>query len=95
MPEDGVVLGLLLYADKSKLSSFSTEMGYPVEARILNLPIDTRTKQGSDGTFVMLKGLPVGNHTIYASGLLVDFTTSSNLNFVSEVKYDINVTPAK
>ena len=41
----------------------------------------------------MLKELPVGQHTIYASGLLVDFTTTSNLNFVSEVKYDINVIP--
>ena len=51
------------------------------------------TEAISDGTFVMLKELPVGHHTIYASGLLVDVTTSSNVNFVSEVKYDINVIP--
>jgi hypothetical protein len=51
------------------------------------------TEAISDGTFVMLKELPIGHHTIYASGLLVDFTTSSNLNFVSEVKYNINVIP--
>ena len=51
------------------------------------------TEAISDGTFVMLKELPIGHHTIYASGLLVDFTTTSNLNFVSEVKYDINVIP--
>ena len=64
------------------------------ENNIFGAPPQT-TEAISDGTFVMLKGLPVGNHTIYASGLLVDFTTSSNLNFVSEVKYDINVIPRK
>ena len=49
------------------------------------------TKAISDGTFVMLKELPVGHHTIYASGFLADFTTSGTLNFVSEVKYDVNI----
>ena len=53
------------------------------------------TEAISDGTFIMLKDLPVGHHTIYASGLLTDFTTSSNLNFVSEVKYDIDIIPKK
>ena len=60
------------------------------ENNIFGVPSQT-TEAISDGTFVMLKELPVGHHTIYASGLLVDFTTTSNLNFVSEVKYDINV----
>ena len=45
------------------------------ENNILGVPPQT-TKAISDGTFVMLKELPVGHHTIYASGLLVDFTTS-------------------
>ena len=62
------------------------------ENNIFGVPPQT-TEAISDGTFVMLKELPVGQHTIYASGLLVDFTTTSNLNFVSEVKYDINVIP--
>jgi hypothetical protein len=62
------------------------------ENNIFGVPSQT-TEAISDGTFVMLKELPVGHHTIYASGLLVDFTTTSNLNFVSEVKYDINVIP--
>jgi hypothetical protein len=53
------------------------------------------TKAISDGTFVMLKELPVGRHTIYASGFLADFTTSGTVNFVSEVKYDINIIPHK
>lgn len=51
------------------------------------------TEAISDGTFVMLKNLPVGHHTIYASGFLADVTTSGTLNFVSEVKYDINIIP--
>lgn len=62
------------------------------ENNILGVSPQT-TKAISDGTFVMLKELPEGHHTIYASGMLVDFTTTSNLNFVSEVKYDVNVTP--
>jgi hypothetical protein len=62
------------------------------ENNIFGVPSQT-TEAISDGTFVMLKELPVGHHTIYASGLLVDFTTTSNLNFVSEVKYDINIIP--
>jgi hypothetical protein len=53
------------------------------------------TEAISDGTFIMLKGLPIGHHTIYASGLLTDFTTSANLNFVSEVKYNIDIIPKK
>ena len=64
------------------------------ENNIFGVPPQT-TEAISDGTFVMLKELPVGHHTIYASGLLVDFTTTSNLNFVSEVKYDINIIPKK
>jgi hypothetical protein len=60
------------------------------ENNTVGVPPQT-TKAISDGTFVMLKELPVGHHTIYASGVLIDFTTTSNLNFVSEVKYDINI----
>lgn len=62
------------------------------ENNVLGVPPQT-TEAISDGTFVILKELPVGHHTIYASGLLADVTTTSNLNFVSEVKYDINVIP--
>jgi hypothetical protein len=62
------------------------------ENNIFGVPAQT-TKAVSDGTFVMLKELPVGHHTIYASGFLADFTTSGTLNFVSEVKYDINIIP--
>jgi hypothetical protein len=64
------------------------------ENNIFGVPAQT-TKAISDGTFVMLKELPVGQHTIYASGFLADFTTSGTLNFVSEVRYDINIIPQK
>lgn len=63
------------------------------ENNILGVTSQT-TEAISDGTFVMLKELPVGHHTIYASGFLADVTTSGTLNFVSEVKYDINIIPA-
>ena len=76
-----------------RVASSSFNVTLP-ENNIFGAPPQT-TEAVSDGTFVMLKGLSVGNHTIYASGLLVDFTTSSNLNFVSEVKYDINIIPRK
>ena len=33
------MVALELYADKTKLSSFGTQKGYPVMARILNLPV--------------------------------------------------------
>jgi hypothetical protein len=64
------------------------------ENNIFGVPPQTN-EAISDGTFVMLKELPVGHHTIYASGFLADFTTSGTLNFVSEVKYDINIIPQK
>ncbi|KAJ7509461.1 hypothetical protein B0H11DRAFT_2168801 [Mycena galericulata] len=35
-------LGLILYADKSKLSTFGTEKGYPVIARIANIRVHIR-----------------------------------------------------
>ena len=61
---------------------------------ILGVPAQT-TGAISDGTFIMLRDLPLGHHTIYASGYLADFTTSSILNFVSEVKYNIDIIPKK
>jgi hypothetical protein len=38
IPEGGSPLCFILYADKIKLSSFGTTMGYPVIARCANLP---------------------------------------------------------
>ncbi|KAI0029063.1 hypothetical protein K488DRAFT_57253, partial [Vararia minispora EC-137] len=42
LPAGGHLLCYLLYADKTKLSTFGTQKGYPVVARILNLPIELR-----------------------------------------------------
>jgi hypothetical protein len=39
----------------------------------------------------MLEPLPPGRHTVCASELLVDFTTTDTLNFVSDVTYYLTV----
>lgn len=38
-----------MYADKTRLSSFGTEKGYPVLARCANLPISIRNGEGVGG----------------------------------------------
>lgn len=38
-----------MYADKTRLSSFGTEKGYPVLARCANLPISIRNGEGPGG----------------------------------------------
>ena len=43
------MLCLELYADKTQLSSFGTEKGYPVMARIANLPVEIRNGEGHGG----------------------------------------------
>jgi hypothetical protein len=47
------MLCLELYADKTRLSSFGTEKGYPVMARILNLPVRIRNSDGIGGARVV------------------------------------------
>jgi hypothetical protein len=42
-------LFFILYADKTRLSSFGTEKGYPVMARIANLPVDILNGEGIGG----------------------------------------------
>ena len=44
---------LELYADKTRLSSFGTEKGYPVMARIVNLPVGIRNSNGLGGARVV------------------------------------------
>ncbi|KAG5640562.1 hypothetical protein DXG03_008069 [Asterophora parasitica] len=46
IPSDGHLFGIILYADKSKLSSFRTQMGYPVVARCAHLPAEIRNGSG-------------------------------------------------
>ncbi|KAG1908935.1 uncharacterized protein F5891DRAFT_974216 [Suillus fuscotomentosus] len=50
---DAKPLTFILYADKMKLSSFSTAKGYPVIARLANLPTDIRNGQGTGGGYVV------------------------------------------
>jgi hypothetical protein len=49
LPEHAKMVCLELYADKSMLSSFGTAKGYPVMARILNLPTKIRNGEGFGG----------------------------------------------
>ncbi|KAG0705638.1 hypothetical protein DFH29DRAFT_980865 [Suillus ampliporus] len=49
IPPDAKPLAFILYADKSKLSSFGREKGYPVIACLANLPIAIRNGTGMGG----------------------------------------------
>ncbi|EPT01467.1 hypothetical protein FOMPIDRAFT_1120536, partial [Fomitopsis schrenkii] len=49
LPEGGTPFGFIIYADKTKLSSFGTEKGYPVLVRCAHLPIEIRNATGIGG----------------------------------------------
>ena len=49
LPEDAKTLCILLYADKTQLSSFGTAKVHPVIARCANLPIELRNGEEIDG----------------------------------------------
>ncbi|KAJ3858689.1 hypothetical protein EV359DRAFT_51930 [Lentinula novae-zelandiae] len=49
LPANAVPLFIIFYADKNKLSSFGTAKGYPVVARLANLPTDIRNGVGEGG----------------------------------------------
>lgn len=49
LPPGAVPLCFVIYADKTKLSSFGSKKGYPVFARIANLPKDLRNGRGYTG----------------------------------------------
>ncbi|KAG1748936.1 uncharacterized protein EDB91DRAFT_1244739 [Suillus paluster] len=53
IPPDAKPLAFILYADKSKLSSFGCEKGYPVIARLANLPVAIRNGSGMGGGWVV------------------------------------------
>lgn len=58
IPSDGKPLGLIIYTDKTKLSSFGSVTGYPVIASIANLPSDIRHGTGL-GANCVVGWLPV------------------------------------
>ncbi|KAI0681797.1 hypothetical protein C8T65DRAFT_598069, partial [Cerioporus squamosus] len=49
LPEDGHPVAFILYADKTRLSSFGTQKGYPIVARLANLPAEIRNGEGYGG----------------------------------------------
>ena len=53
IPADGKTLAFILYADKSKLSSFGGQKGWPVVARIANLPTRIQNGEGIGGGCVV------------------------------------------
>ncbi|KAI5993201.1 hypothetical protein EDD15DRAFT_2388095 [Pisolithus albus] len=50
---NAVPFGLIVYADKTKLSSFGTAKGYPVVVRCANLPVDIRNSHAIGGGCVV------------------------------------------
>lgn len=53
IPKDAKPLGIFLYADKNKLSSFGTQQGYPVVMRITNIETHVRHGDGLGGGHVV------------------------------------------
>jgi hypothetical protein len=49
LPNNGVPFAIILYADKTHLSSSGAVKGYPVIACCANLPIDIRNQDGIGG----------------------------------------------
>ncbi|KAF8887634.1 hypothetical protein CPB84DRAFT_1749688 [Gymnopilus junonius] len=49
LPDNASPVFIIIYADKSCLSSFGTAKGYPVFARCANLPADIRNGKGTGG----------------------------------------------
>jgi len=49
LPDGAKPLCILLYADKTRLSSFGTAKAHPVIARCANLPVEIRNGEEIDG----------------------------------------------
>ncbi|KAG1741774.1 uncharacterized protein EDB91DRAFT_1237047 [Suillus paluster] len=53
LPPGGKPLAFILYADKTRLSSFGTAKGYPVVAHLANLPTNIRNRRGIGSSHVV------------------------------------------
>ncbi|KAH6906920.1 hypothetical protein BKA70DRAFT_1372268 [Coprinopsis sp. MPI-PUGE-AT-0042] len=53
LPEGASAVCLIIYADKTELSTFGTEKGYPVYAKIANLPSHIRNGKGIGGGHIV------------------------------------------
>ncbi|KAF7764020.1 hypothetical protein Agabi119p4_8557 [Agaricus bisporus var. burnettii] len=49
LPQGATPIALIIYADKAKLSTFSTAKGYPIVVRFGNLPTNIRNSDGIGG----------------------------------------------
>jgi hypothetical protein len=58
-PKGSKLVSFILYADKSKLSSFGTAMGHPIVARLGNLPVEIRNVNGILGGGCVVGWLPI------------------------------------
>ncbi|KAG2117400.1 hypothetical protein BD769DRAFT_1629767 [Suillus cothurnatus] len=67
LPPGAKPLAFILYADKTKLSSFGTAKGYPVYARLANLPTKIQNGRGTGGGYVV-GWLPIVNDEKLHSG---------------------------
>lgn len=76
LPKDGKPLCFILYADKTKLSSFGTAKGYPVIARLAGLPVDIRNGNGTGGGRVV-GWLPVVGLFLSPSQFLLKFVLTA------------------
>ncbi|KAJ2911662.1 hypothetical protein MD484_g8754, partial [Candolleomyces efflorescens] len=74
LPPTGKPIGILLYSDKTELSTFGGQKGYPVYAQIANLPSEIRNGTGLGGGRVV-GWLPVIKDTQEDAGkpAFVDF----------------------
>ncbi|KAH9850401.1 hypothetical protein C2E23DRAFT_735177 [Lenzites betulinus] len=62
LPPEACPLGYEIYADKTRLSSFGTQKGYPIMARVANLPSNIRKGTGFGGAEVV-GFLPIASET--------------------------------
>ncbi|PCH42571.1 hypothetical protein WOLCODRAFT_71761, partial [Wolfiporia cocos MD-104 SS10] len=53
LPPGATAFGIIIYADKTRLSSFGTQKGYPVVARVAHLPAEIRNSKGVGGGCVV------------------------------------------
>ena len=93
--ENEGITGLVVTVDGAKTQSFSN---FRVQSPLFNMtyipnningaPIGT-TQGSSAGYWVMLKPLPVGDHTIHIAGSVVNYAEGTLNNFANEVTYQI------
>ncbi len=75
-------------ADIHRISSPLFNLTYP-ESNFFNLPANTTDKGVSDGYWIFLEPLSKGEHKIHLGGSVIDITPTGNVNFVTDVIYNL------